>query len=50
MKSYENEKKVKQKFSVYDLKVSIEVVLNIFLSSDLAYESLELSCKTTRLT
>lgn len=50
MKSYENEKKVKQKFSVYDLKVSIEVVLNIFLSSDLAYESLELNCKTARLT
>ena len=45
MKSYESEKKGKEKLALYDLKVSLEVAMNAFLSSELAYESLELGCK-----
>ena len=33
MKTFESEKKAKEKLNLYDLKVSLEVVLNVFLSS-----------------
>ncbi len=42
---YKRKKEGGEQLRLYDLKVSMEVALNVFLHSDLAFESLELERK-----